>query len=69
MVQLTDHMKLKKKEEQSVDASILLKRGNKIITGGREREDLAGREEGEGKKRGSIRYEKRKERCPEGQEK
>ena len=37
-------MKLKKKEDQSVDASVLLRRGNKIITGGR---ILGGREEGE----------------------
>jgi hypothetical protein len=29
-------MKLKKKEDQSVDASILLRRGNKIIMGGRQ---------------------------------
>jgi hypothetical protein len=28
--QFTDHMKLKKKEEQSVDTSVLLRRGNKI---------------------------------------
>jgi hypothetical protein len=34
-IKLTDHMKLKKKEDQSVDASVLLRRGNKIITGGR----------------------------------
>jgi hypothetical protein len=27
-------MKLKKKEDQSVDASVLLKRGNKILKGG-----------------------------------
>jgi hypothetical protein len=27
-------MKLKKKEEQSVDASVLFKRGSKILTGG-----------------------------------
>jgi hypothetical protein len=27
-------MKLKKKEDQSVGASVLLKRGNKILTGG-----------------------------------
>jgi hypothetical protein len=26
-------MKLKKKEDQSVDASVLLRRGNKILTG------------------------------------
>jgi hypothetical protein len=30
----TDHMKLKKKEDQSVDASVLLRRGNTISTGG-----------------------------------
>jgi len=28
-IQSTDHMKLKKKDDQSVDASLLLKRGNK----------------------------------------
>ena len=31
MIQLTDHMKLKRKEDQRVDASVLLRRGNKII--------------------------------------
>ena len=29
-IQFTDHMNLKKKEDQSVDASVLLRRGNKI---------------------------------------
>jgi hypothetical protein len=29
-MQLTDHMKLKKKEDQSVDYSVLLRKGNKI---------------------------------------
>jgi hypothetical protein len=33
-IQFTDHMKLKKKEDQSVDASVLLRRENKIFTGG-----------------------------------
>lgn len=33
-IQFTDHTKLKKKEDQNVDASVLLKRGNKIFTGG-----------------------------------
>ena len=28
--QFTDHMKLKKKEDQSVDILVLLRRGNKI---------------------------------------
>jgi hypothetical protein len=32
-IQFTDHMKLKKKEDQSVGASVLLRRGNKILTG------------------------------------
>jgi hypothetical protein len=37
-IKFTDHMKLNKKEEQSVDTSILLRKGNKIIMGGRGRE-------------------------------
>ena len=32
MIQLKDHMKLKKKEDQNVDASVLLRRGNKMTT-------------------------------------
>ena len=32
-IQFTEHMKLKKKEDHNVDASILLKRGNKILIG------------------------------------
>jgi hypothetical protein len=32
-IQFTDHMKLKNKEDQSVDASVLLRRVNKILTG------------------------------------
>jgi hypothetical protein len=39
MIQLTGHMKLNKKEGPSVDASVLLRRGNKITTGGRGREN------------------------------
>jgi hypothetical protein len=31
-------MKLKKKEDQSVDASVLLRSGKELITGGRGRE-------------------------------
>ena len=34
MIQLKDLTTLNKKEDQSVDTSILLRRGNKIITGG-----------------------------------
>ena len=33
-IQFIDHMKPKKKEEQSVDASMILRRGNKILIGG-----------------------------------
>jgi hypothetical protein len=45
-----------------VHASVPLRRGNKIIIRG------SGREEGEGKRWGRIRYGKRQERSPEGQE-
>jgi hypothetical protein len=50
-IQLTDHMKLKRKKDQRVDPSGLLRRRNKIrsVEGGR---DLGGRQEAEGKKRG-----------------
>jgi hypothetical protein len=51
-----------------VDASILHRRGNKIVTGGRGR-DLGGREKrGRGKKGGRIKCEKGQERSIEGQE-
>jgi hypothetical protein len=33
-IQFTDHVKLKKKEDQIVGASVLLRRGNKILMGG-----------------------------------
>jgi hypothetical protein len=39
-------MKLKTKEDESVDTSILLKSENKIITGNRLRGDQGGRNEG-----------------------
>jgi hypothetical protein len=32
-IQISDHIKLKKKEDQSVDISVLLRRGDKILTG------------------------------------
>lgn len=35
MIQLMDHMKLRRNEDQRVDASVLLRRGNKIIKGSR----------------------------------
>jgi hypothetical protein len=34
MIQFTDHMKLKKLDDQSMGASVLLRRGNKILKGG-----------------------------------
>jgi hypothetical protein len=38
-IQFPDHMK-PKKEEQNVDALVLLRRGNKVLTGGRRWEGL-----------------------------
>jgi hypothetical protein len=38
MLQLTDQKKLNKKEGQSDDVLLLLRRGNKIVMGGRVRE-------------------------------
>jgi hypothetical protein len=32
-MQFTDHMKLKKKEDKSIDTSVILRRGNKIHMG------------------------------------
>jgi hypothetical protein len=34
LIQFADHMKFKKKEDQSVNASVLLRRKNKILKGG-----------------------------------
>ena len=34
MIQLTSHMKPKKKEDQIVDATVLLRKGKKLILGG-----------------------------------
>jgi hypothetical protein len=42
----TDHMKHKKKEDQSVDASVLLRKGNKIIMGSRGLEGVCSSMEG-----------------------
>ena len=52
MLHSTDSKKLNKKEGPSEDASILLRRGDKIIMGGRERgwdldEERAGSENGQ----------------------
>ena len=57
-IQFTDHMKLKK-EDQNVDASVLLRRGYKIqeVAAGR---DFGEREEWEGGKGNRIRYGRRR---------
>ena len=47
-----DHMKLKWKKEHRVDASVLLRRGNKIIKGSRGWEGLGRKRRGGGEKRG-----------------
>jgi hypothetical protein len=58
MIQLTDHVKFNKKEGQSMDASKLLRRGNKIIMGGRGR-DLGRRGEERENRESRISYGKR----------
>jgi hypothetical protein len=45
-------MKLKKKEGQNVGASVLLRRGNKIIMGGKRQEGLVRKRGGGGEKEG-----------------
>ena len=50
MIQLTDHMKIRKKEDQSVDTSVLLEGGTKYCWKVECGMDLGGREDGEGKK-------------------
>jgi hypothetical protein len=50
MIQLTDHVKLKKKEDQSGDAAVPLRRGNKIIMGSRGRYRPGRKSGGEGKR-------------------
>jgi hypothetical protein len=47
-----DHLKLKRKEDQRVDASVTLRRGNNIIKGGRGWEGL-GRRKGVGGEKGA----------------
>jgi hypothetical protein len=56
MIQLTDHMKLMKKEDQSVNVSLLpllCNRGNKIITGSRGQKRVGRKKEGKEKKQGA----------------
>jgi hypothetical protein len=50
MIQFTDHMKLKRKKDQRVDASILLRSGNKIIKGSRGWEQLGRKRRGNRKR-------------------
>ena len=61
-------MKLNKKEGQTLDTSNPLRRGNKIIMEGRGSQGLGWERGGEGKTRGWIKYGKRLEKSPEGQE-
>ena len=58
-----DHMKLKRKEDQRMDISVLLRRGNNMIKGSRRLEGLGRKREGGGEKRGRIRYGRRWKRC------
>jgi hypothetical protein len=51
-----DHMKLKRKEDQRVDASVLLRRENNIIKGSTGWEGFRRKRGWEGGKRGRIRY-------------
>jgi hypothetical protein len=67
MIQVTDHMK-DKKEDKSVDASVLLRRGNNIIMGGRGWEGLGRKKERREEREGRIRYGRRLGRCTEGQD-
>ena len=50
MLELTDYVKPKKKAEQSMNASVRLRREKKIIMGGRDRKG-SGKERREGGKR------------------
>jgi hypothetical protein len=72
MIQLTDHMNVKKKDNQSVDASVLLRSGNKIVILGegwaglgRNRRWIEEKGAGGG---GRIRFGRRQGRCTKGPE-
>ena len=54
MIQLTDNMELNMKEDQSVVASVFLRRGHKIIIGGRKLEGLGRKKGGKEKNRGTT---------------
>ena len=47
-IQFTDHMELKKKEDQSVDTSVLLRKGNKIFIGGKTEKKMWSRDQKKG---------------------
>jgi hypothetical protein len=47
-IQFTDNIKPQKKEDQSVDASVLLRRRNKILTGGNMETKCGAENEGKG---------------------
>lgn len=47
-IQFVDHMELKKKEEQSVDTSVSLRRGNKLFSIGNTETKGVAETEGEG---------------------
>jgi hypothetical protein len=65
---IQDHMELNKKEGQNLEASNPLRRGNKIIMGGRGREEPRQDGEGNGKEVGRAWYRNRHEKSPEDQE-
>jgi hypothetical protein len=69
MIQLSELMTLKKKEDQSVDVSVQLRRGNKIIIGSRGWKGLRRKREGGEEKRDRIRcWSVHQGRCTEGKE-
>jgi hypothetical protein len=70
MTELAEHMKFKKKgrPQHSADATILLRRGKKIITVDRVRDGSGRERQGRGKMRGRIRYGRKQGRSREGQE-
>jgi hypothetical protein len=62
------YMKLKKKDTCSLDASVLLRRRNKILPGGRGWEGLGRKGGGGGERESRIRYGSSRGRYTEGQE-
>jgi hypothetical protein len=51
MIQFTDHIKLKKKQDQSVGVSVLLRKGNKILTAANMETKCRGETEGKASQR------------------